>query len=97
MVATLIIAAIIAIVGLYFTVGRKNTKYNYPPSPPGYNFLKGGHAYLLPPNLDVRSFLVPANVGRPHCVTMGKGSRRNVYNISGRSQMGVFEYSQSER
>ena len=50
----LILSAVIAVVGLYFTL-RKNGKYKYPPSPPGYNFFKGGHAYLLPPNLDVET------------------------------------------
>jgi hypothetical protein len=49
-----IIAAVIAAVALYFT-NRKTGKYRYPPSPPGYNVFKGGHAYLLPPGLDVFS------------------------------------------
>jgi hypothetical protein len=53
MAAVYIIGAIIAAIALYFTLGRKSSKYNYPPSPPGYNIFKGGHAYLFPPNLDV--------------------------------------------
>jgi hypothetical protein len=53
MAAVYIIGGIIAAIALYFTLGRKSSKYNYPPSPPGYNVLKGGHAYLFPPNLDV--------------------------------------------
>lgn len=54
MAAIWIIAAVIAAIALFLTK-RKSGKYNYPPSPPGYNILKGGHAYLLPPGLDVCS------------------------------------------
>jgi hypothetical protein len=53
MTTVYIIGAVIAAIALYFTITRKNSKYNYPPSPAGYNVLKGGHAYLLPPGLDV--------------------------------------------
>jgi hypothetical protein len=51
-----IISAIIAAAAFYLTSIRKSTKYNYPPSPPGYNFFKGGHAYMLPQSLDVTLF-----------------------------------------
>ena len=53
MSAVLIIGAVIAAIGLWFTIGRQNNKYKYPPSPPGYNFFKGGHAYLIPKDLEV--------------------------------------------
>jgi len=32
---------------------RQDSKYRYPPSPPGYNIFKGGHSYLLPRGLEV--------------------------------------------
>jgi len=73
MAAVYIIGAIIAAIALYFTLGRKSSKYNYPPSPPGYNILKGGHAYLFPPNLDVH---LPGTrqltVGWPGGLEMGR-------------------------
>jgi len=73
-----IIGALIAIVALYWTTFRKSRKYNYPPSPPGSNFLKGGHAYLLPPGLDVilsrlHSFILTyIVVGRSSVFQMGR-------------------------
>jgi hypothetical protein len=59
-----IIGAVIAAVALYLTTFRKSKKYNYPPSPPGYNFFKGGHAYLLPPGLDVLAISLHADISR---------------------------------
>jgi len=52
--SVLIISAIIAAAAFYLTSLSKSRKYNYPPSPPGYNFFKGGHAYMLPQTLEVR-------------------------------------------
>lgn len=73
MATVYIIGAIIAAIALYLTLGRKNSKYNYPPSPPGYNILKGGHAYLLPPNLDVPFPRCPVlTVGWSCCIEMGR-------------------------
>jgi O-antigen/teichoic acid export membrane protein len=47
-----IIAALVAAIALVLTF-RKASKYRYPPSPPGYNIFKGGHAYLIPFGLAV--------------------------------------------
>jgi hypothetical protein len=41
-----IYAVIIAAIAFLLTSGTRK-KYRYPPSPPGYNILKGGHVHLL--------------------------------------------------
>jgi hypothetical protein len=73
MSVTLIVSALIAVVALYFTATRKNFKYKYPPSPKGYNPLKGGHAYLLPKGLEVRLPLGEVMVVGTEGIRMGKG------------------------
>ena len=48
-----VVSGLIAVIALYLTWRFKASKYRYPPSPPGYNIFKGGHAHLLPPGLEV--------------------------------------------
>jgi hypothetical protein len=74
MVPVFIIGAVIAAIALYFTLTRKNSKYNYPPSPPGYSILKGGHAHLLPPGFEVHfQSNVFLRVARSTDFEMGRG------------------------
>jgi len=50
---TWVVSGVIAVFALFVTWRLKASKYRYPPSPPGYNIFKGGHAHLLPPGLAV--------------------------------------------